>query len=131
MQTHPTRAQQGVTYVPKDLFESSYVSIRDDRVRKPLQQPYKGPFKVLKCNEKFFTVDIGGKRNQVSVDRLKVAHVEERIDNDETTEVNTPKALSPANTAGSSAANAAEKRNRIEAGERKRNQIAEDWGNDG
>ena len=44
----PTRAQQGATYVPKDLFESSFVFIRDDTVRKPLQQPYKGPFKVLK-----------------------------------------------------------------------------------
>ena len=103
----PTRAQQGATYVPKDLFESSYVFIRDDTVRKPLQQPYKGPFKVLKRNDKFFTVDIGGKRNQVSVDRLKVAHVEERIDNDAITEVNAPKAPSPANAAGSSAANAA------------------------
>ena len=103
----PTRAQQGATYVPNDLFESSYVFIRDDTVRKPLQQPYKGPFKVLKWNEKFFTVDIGGKRDQVSVDRLKVAHVEERIDNNATTEVNAPKAPSPANADGSSAANAA------------------------
>ena len=100
-----TRAQQGSTYVPKELFKSSHVFIRDDMVRKPLQQPYKGPFKVLKRNEKYFTVDINGKRKQVIVNRLKVAHVEEHGDDDTTAEVKSPNAHIPA--AGSSAANAA------------------------
>ena len=73
----PTRAKQGTTHVPRDLLTCSHCFVRVDAVRKPLQQPYKGPFKVLKRNDRFFTLDIGGKREQICIDRLKVAHVEE------------------------------------------------------
>ena len=79
----PTRAKQGTTHVPKDLLTCSHVFVRVDAVRKPLQQPYKGPFKVLKRNDRFFTLDIGGKREQICVDRLKVAHVEGKVSQDE------------------------------------------------
>lgn len=72
----PTRAKQGSTHVPRDLFSCSHVFVRVDSVRKPLQQPYKGPYKVLKRKDRFFTLDIDGKRDQISIDRLKVAYVE-------------------------------------------------------
>lgn len=79
----PTRAKQGTTtYVPKDLFKSSHVFVRVDAVRKPLQQPYKGPYKVLKRNDRFFTLEINGKHDRVCIDRLKVAYVEERASPD-------------------------------------------------
>ena len=73
--TH-TRAKQGSIHVPKDLFTCSHVFVRVDSVRRPLQQPYKGPYKVLKRNDRFFTLDIDGKRDQINIDRLKVAYVE-------------------------------------------------------
>lgn len=92
----PTRAKQGNTYVPKDLFDSSYVFVRVDAVRKPLQQPYNGPFKVLKKNSKFFTLDVGGKRDTVSIDRLKVAHIEERRDGDALSDTASAKAVKSA-----------------------------------
>ena len=78
----PTRARQGRSYVPRDLFKCSHVFVRVDAVRKPLHQPYKGPYMVLKRNEKFFTIGLNGKRDQVSIDRLKVAYVEERANHE-------------------------------------------------
>ena len=71
-----TRAQLVKAQMPKGLTQASFVFVRVDSVRKPLQQPYKGPFQVLKKTDKFFTLFIGGKKETVSVDRLKVAYVE-------------------------------------------------------
>ena len=64
------------SFVSPDLLTSSFVFIRTDSVRKPLQQPYHGPYKVLHKADKYFTLDISGRRDTVSVDRLKPAHIE-------------------------------------------------------
>ena len=85
----PARSQQHGSYVPRELWKCSHVFVRVDSVRKPLQQPYKGPYAVLKRNEKFFTIDLGGKRDQVSIDRLKVAYVEQRANPEITPETKT------------------------------------------
>lgn len=45
-------------------------------LRTPLQQPYDGPYKVLKHPQKHFTVDIKGHSEVVSLDRLKAAHLD-------------------------------------------------------
>ncbi|GFV97370.1 putative transposable element [Trichonephila clavipes] len=42
-------------------------------LRRPLQQPYDGPFKVLQRKDKVFLLDINGKRVSVSIDRCKPA----------------------------------------------------------
>ncbi|GFS80103.1 hypothetical protein TNCV_2988751 [Trichonephila clavipes] len=42
-------------------------------LRRPLQQPYDGPFKVLQRKDKVFFLDINGKRVSVSIDRYKPA----------------------------------------------------------
>ena len=62
--------------IPPDLQHSQYVFIRRDSHRTPLQRPYEGPFKVLRPGEKNFTIDIGGRKDTVSVDRLKPAHID-------------------------------------------------------
>ena len=62
--------------IPPDLQHSQYVFIRRDSHRTPLQRPYEGPFKVLQPGEKNFTIDIGGRKDTVSVDRLKPAHID-------------------------------------------------------
>ena len=49
---------------------------RDDR-QKPLQRPYTGPYKVLDKSDKTFLLDIGGRQEHVSIDRLKPAHVDD------------------------------------------------------
>ncbi|KAL5484408.1 hypothetical protein EMCRGX_G020901 [Ephydatia muelleri] len=62
--------------IPPDLQHSHYVFIRRDSHRTPLQRPYEGPFKVLQPGEKNFTIDIGGRKDTVLVDRLKLAHID-------------------------------------------------------
>ncbi|GFV27790.1 transposon Ty3-G Gag-Pol polyprotein [Trichonephila clavipes] len=50
------------------------VFLRIDRVRKTLEPPYAGPFKVLSRTDKVFKLEINGKAVSVSIDRLKAAH---------------------------------------------------------
>ena len=47
--------------------------VKHDAVLKPLWQPYDGPYKVLKCTDKHFTLQIKDREEVVSVDRLKPA----------------------------------------------------------
>ena len=72
----PTQLQRKV-HVSKDLSDCSHVFIRRDAVRKSLQPPYDGPYKVLIRSDKTFTVDVAGKEDVVSLDRLKPAYMEE------------------------------------------------------
>ena len=60
-------------YVPTSLQEAEYVFVRHDAHRKPLQCVYDGPYHVLEKHQKTFVLDIGGKRDTVSIDRLKRA----------------------------------------------------------
>lgn len=69
---HGTRACS----VPSDLLSSSYVFLRRDCHRSPLERPYEGPFKVLTPGPKVFIIDRGGKAETVSIDRLKPAHLD-------------------------------------------------------
>ena len=46
-----------------------------DRVRRPLQNPYDGPFPVLEAGDKVFKVLRNGVPYTVSVDRLKPCHL--------------------------------------------------------
>ena len=55
-------------------MSSTHVFVRHDP---PLQQPYDGPFKVLHRTDKHFTLDINGRKEVITIDRLKSAHVEE------------------------------------------------------
>ncbi|PIK59982.1 pol polyprotein [Apostichopus japonicus] len=59
-----------------NLRTCSHVFVRHDATRKPLQPPYNGPYKILSRSDKFFTLDINGRTNTVSVDRLKVAYTD-------------------------------------------------------
>ena len=56
------------SYVPKNLFKSSYVLVRNDALRSSLSPHYNGPFKVLERSEKTFRLQ--GFRERISVDRL-------------------------------------------------------------
>ena len=71
-------SQHGVapTSVPRDLQQAQFVFIRRDGHRTPLQRPYVGPFKVFQPGPKTFQIDIGGKIEIISVDRLKPAHMD-------------------------------------------------------
>ncbi|BET03086.1 Reverse transcriptase (RNA-dependent DNA polymerase) [Nesidiocoris tenuis] len=60
-------------FVHPRLSQATHVFVRCDTVRRPLQRPYDGPFRVLKRDSKTFTIDRAGKPDVVSIDRLKPA----------------------------------------------------------
>ena len=60
--------------VPTSLAKSKYVFVRRGPRTGPLDTPYTGPYTVLRPGNKYFVLDIGGRQETVSVDRLKVAH---------------------------------------------------------
>ncbi|GBO05935.1 Pro-Pol polyprotein [Araneus ventricosus] len=70
-----THHGSSAVFVSDDLIKVSHVFLRIDRVRKSLEPPYSGPYKVLSRTEKVFTVEIDGKPTTVSIDRLKAAHL--------------------------------------------------------
>ena len=61
------------TYIPKSLSSSTQIFVRMDCHRKPLAAPYTGPYKVLQRCPKAFLLDIHGKHDWTSIDRLKPA----------------------------------------------------------
>jgi hypothetical protein len=62
-------------FIPKDLQTCSYVFLRCDRVRKPLEPSYEGPFPVIARHAKYVTISRKCKHINVSVDRLKPAYL--------------------------------------------------------
>ena len=58
------------------MLTAKYVYIRTDTVKTPLQKPYSGPYTVLAPGEKEFLVDMGGRVERISIDRLKPAQVD-------------------------------------------------------
>ena len=60
------------SYIPKDLNSCERVWRRIDRVRRPLEAPYEGPFRVVSRHAKFFVIELpDASQVAVSVDRLK------------------------------------------------------------
>ncbi|CAB0014462.1 unnamed protein product [Nesidiocoris tenuis] len=62
-------------FVHKDLARCSHVFVRVDRVKKPLEPAYNGPFLVIERHSKYFAIDIKGKPVHISIDRLKPAFI--------------------------------------------------------
>lgn len=73
--SRPKYSASRSVFVPKDLQTCSHVFLRCDRVRKPLQPTYDGPFPVIAKHEKYFTIKRKCKHINVSVDRLKPAYL--------------------------------------------------------
>lgn len=69
----PTRPRKINTHIPEKLKTASHVWVRVDRVRKPLEAPYQGPYKKVKMTDDTMTIIVRGKETTVSIDRLKPA----------------------------------------------------------
>jgi transposase InsO family protein len=60
------------TFIPAELSACKRVWVRIDRVRRPLEAPYAGPYEVIERNAKIFTVLLpSGKIDTISIDRIK------------------------------------------------------------
>lgn len=96
----PRPATNRQTYMSKDLLDCTHVFIRHDAVRKPLQQPYDGPFLVTKRTDKHFTIQRNNHEEVVSVDRLKPVYIDTSVKTDTTlpTSNSSPIDTSPTST---------------------------------
>ena len=56
---------------PSHLQHATLVYVRCGGAGHALASPYVGPYRVLQREPKFFSLDIGGREESVSVDRLK------------------------------------------------------------
>lgn len=73
-QTRAKRKQS--IFIHPDLSSAEYVFLRVDRVKRPLEPPYQGPFKVIKRAAKWFRIEVNGKMEDVSIDRIKPAYIQ-------------------------------------------------------
>ena len=71
----PSHHGQRPSKVPENLGSTGFVYIRRDDHRGPLERPYKGPYRIIETAEKFYTVDVDGHLEKISIDRLKAAYV--------------------------------------------------------
>ncbi len=67
------------TYLPTALGSCTHVFIHRDSVKKPLQSPYDGPFCAVRQTPKCYQLEMYGRYDTVSVDRLIPAHVDVTI----------------------------------------------------
>lgn len=63
------------TFVSPELSRCTHVFMRHDALRKPLQPTYDGPFRVLDRTPKYFSLQLRGRVDRVSIDRLKPAYL--------------------------------------------------------
>ena len=64
-------------HVSEALSNCSHIFVRFNAVKKPLQQPYNGPYRVLSRSAKqYYTIDYNGHPTVISLDRLKAAHID-------------------------------------------------------
>ena len=59
-------------FIPEDLKSATYVWLRTDRIRKPLEALYSGPHRVIQKQNKYFQIEtLYGEKQTVSIERLK------------------------------------------------------------
>ena len=64
--------------VPASIDSADFVFVRRDARAPPLTRPYTGPFRVITRHEKYFEIEMNGKKDSVSIDRLKPAFIENK-----------------------------------------------------
>ncbi|XP_026462712.1 uncharacterized protein LOC113387804 [Ctenocephalides felis] len=62
-------------FIFQDLQTCTHIFLRDDTIRKSLQQPYQGPYEVLKRDDKTVTIRTQKGSTRVSIDRVKPAYI--------------------------------------------------------
>ncbi|XP_037568144.1 uncharacterized protein LOC119449019 [Dermacentor silvarum] len=63
-------------HVDPRLTSCPYVFVRREAVRRPLQPPYDGPFKVIRRGDKHVSINKCGRQEVVSLDRVKPTHMD-------------------------------------------------------
>ncbi|KYQ60032.1 Pro-Pol polyprotein [Trachymyrmex zeteki] len=59
----------------KDLHTCTHIFLRDDTVKRPLECPYSRPHRIIeRISDRVFTIEVEGRRINVSTERLKPAY---------------------------------------------------------
>lgn len=69
-----TRHSKQRVFIPSELKTCKAVFVRVDTVKRPLQHPYEGPYEVIERGDKNMVLCIKGKKQRISIDRLKPAY---------------------------------------------------------
>jgi len=77
-----TRTRRVVQQSPQQLNHCDYVWLRLDRIRRPMEAPYQGPFRVISRRSDTFTIEVRGKPTSVAIERLKPAIVSTEVQAD-------------------------------------------------
>ncbi|CAH8473529.1 unnamed protein product [Schistosoma mattheei] len=72
----PPREHNNRIQLDRNLETCKFVFVRVDAVKKPLKQPYEGPYKVIKRTPKYFIISRDGNKQTISIDRIKPAFYE-------------------------------------------------------
>ncbi|XP_066982119.1 uncharacterized protein [Macrobrachium rosenbergii] len=70
---HKTFTDRTTTYSPPTLDSCAYVFVRVDARWSPLTRPYRGLHQAIRQAAKAYFLDIHGRENWVTIDRLKLA----------------------------------------------------------
>lgn len=70
-----SRHDKKTFYIPKALATAEYVFLRQDAVRRSLEPPYTGPYKVLERTPKTIRLAMRDREVTVSIDRVKPAYI--------------------------------------------------------
>ena len=62
------------THIPPSLVDCEYVLVRVDKIQPSIRQKYAGPYRVLERHPKTFKLQLEGRVDTVSIDRLKPFH---------------------------------------------------------
>ena len=72
-----TRPTHRDTYTPKSLKSTDCVFVRLDLVKPALSPHYRGPHHIVQLSDKAYLLNIYGKQDWVTLDKLKPAYVEQ------------------------------------------------------
>ena len=75
------RSRDVKQYLPEKLKTCDFVWVRLDRVRRPMEAPYQGPFEVLDRAPNYFSLSIRGKNVNVAIECLKPANFSRNNEN--------------------------------------------------
>ncbi|TGZ66035.1 hypothetical protein CRM22_005570 [Opisthorchis felineus] len=95
----PTRQISKPTQLHPNLATCDFVFVGVDAVRKPLQPPYEGPFRMISRKGKSFVIDRDGREDTVGIDRFEVAYVyiQSTLDDEHTVNPSTTQSRSTSN----------------------------------
>ena len=79
----PRPVADSFSYINPALQQAEYVFVRNDATRPPLTKVYFGPFKEVYKTDKYFNLLQNENFNNLSIDRLKTAHLPLTSENNE------------------------------------------------